>query len=444
MDAKREFRNRLLPRTIAYAADTIPGYSYLKDAAGTVENVEDLSQLPIIDKETIMRNVALFRNSDLSTSLVQHSSGSSGSVMVVHRSAEEVEFSLRFFSALCDDYLPNPQICISLTAPSSHGAPSPFPYQGPVFSMDPFDRAWLEEAPDIVTFPSRYTDQGSDAAILTGLEPHLRILTLFLLDHDYDFSRSSITRLYSTGDLITAYRHRWYESIWGVPLVDKYSMSEILAGASICHRCGYFHFDAQVIAEAVDAFTRESVRRGLGVLVFTTLFPFIQKQPLIRYWSGDVVDVNDDCPCDPFGFQFKGRFTHCLLDRESTPRQAFLLGRDICEVLEPIPDVATAAPFGPINGIFDLTTLGRPKCCFFFDTDSLPHVVRLKVELRYSAYAFADHARNVRDRIREGILSRHPYLAAAVDSGRVGFSLELARVGELRGFRPASIRTDGC
>jgi len=264
-----------------------------------------------------------------------------------------------------------------------------------------------------------------------------------LLDHDYDFSRSSIARLYSTGDLITAYRKHWYESIWGVPLVDKYSMSEILAGASICHQCGCFHFEAHVIAEAVDAFTRESVHRGLGVLVFTTLFPFIQKQPLIRYWSGDVVDVNNDCPRDAFGFQFKGRLTHCLLDRDGTPRRAFLLGRDICEVLEPIPDVATAAPFGPINGISDLTTLGRPKCCFSSDTDSLPHVVKLKVELRYSRYAFADHAKNVEAHIRAGILKYHPNLAAAVDSGRVRFSVELARLGELRGFRPASVRTDG-
>jgi hypothetical protein len=433
----------LLDRTVRNAADQIPGYAHLQLFLGARVQLSNIHELPIIDKKSMLADINRFRNARLGTMLVQHTSGTTGATMVMHRSREEVEFTNRFFSEISGGGDEQQPICIALSAPGSHGESMPMPYAGNVFSFDPFDRTWMGEASNIVTSPWTFLGCAPGRAILTGLEPHLRILTAVLLDREYDFSKSIVQGIVSTGDLVTAERRRWYEKVWGVQLQDKYSLSEVLGGAAQCLECGKFHPDTHLVAEAIDPVRKLPVENGLGVLVFTTLFPFVQKQPLIRYWSGDLVEVfRNACPFDDLSFEVKGRLSHCLLDTDRVPLAAYLLGAEIVEVLEQLPDVAKDLRFGSGLEISDPSMLGNVMCSYELDRSRTPAVVVFRVELRYAPYAFPARSAEVQQRIRSELLKRHPHLAEEVRAGRNRLEVLLSPPGCLRAFRAASIAAE--
>jgi hypothetical protein len=444
---KREFRSRLLAQTVWNAAHNVPAYAAIAEHLSKIDSLEKLEILPIVDKSMMLERPQAFRNSHQKTELTQHTSGTSGKTMVMHRSKEEIEFIERFYTSVNDPpthaAAEQPEICISLTAPSSHGAPTPLPYNGPVLSIDPFDPAWLRQAAAIVSRPWEFLDCEPGTAVLVGLEPHLRLLTAILLEQCFNFGSSVVSALNSTGDLITAYRRRWFETSWGVQLFDRYSMSETFAGASHCDRCGRMHPDMNVIVETVDPASLLPVRNGIGVMVFTTLYPFVQKQPLIRYWSGDVVEVAwNQCPNDELGFTFKGRLSHCLLDRRATPTKPLLLGADVMEVLDQLPDVARTSKFADVYGIRDGTLHGNPKCRISSKEVAGKHVVIVEVELRYSPIGYPKRSKRLTRIIETGIVSRVSTMSDAARRGDVSFRVELKSPGALQGFEPASISAD--
>ena len=101
-------------------------------------------------------------------------------------------------------------------------------------------------------------------------------------------------------------------NVFGAQLYGWPGISEV--AGSTCHECpgcGYFHARPIVVPEVVSpSAPGEIVHKGRGELLLTALAPFQAYQPLIRYRTGDVVEVGPACPLvDDLGFRPVGRLT---------------------------------------------------------------------------------------------------------------------------------------
>jgi hypothetical protein len=186
---------------------------------------------------------------------------------------------------------------------------------------------------------------------------------------------------------------RWratLERILRAQVIDVYGVSEI--AGSTCHECstcGYFHPPPIVVAEVVAPDSDGTVlRTERGELVLTALAPFQVYQPLIRYRTGDIVEVGPPCPAvDDLGFRPVGRLT----DRSSAGMHSALTfpSHLVAEVLDNDPDVARVpyprlADFGigPVYGapIHRVRTYGEGGA------------ISLDVQLSYALTQFPDRA----------------------------------------------------
>src|SRR5215469_4973795 len=229
------FRGRLLGQTITRAFRGTAGYKELYGAEPTVEGVEDLASLPVTTKDLFMaRGVQKFRQAGDAV-LVQHTGGTTRNTLLLHRGAEELDFCKSFFSELYrENAADSPPICLSLLG-RFHGQPLKLPHPGKHLDIDLADRYWNDQ--ELYAEPWKVIGCDARPAILVGLESQLRILTCRLVESDFDFRRSAVQRIVSTGDLITRRLRSWYQSTWGVPLIDRYSISEVIGGAEACELC---------------------------------------------------------------------------------------------------------------------------------------------------------------------------------------------------------------
>jgi len=275
-----------------------------------------------------------------------------------------------------------------------------------------------------------------DQAILVGLESQLRVLTCRLLESGFEFSASKVTSIHSTGDLITTRLRSFYEHTWGFRLTSRYSMSEVVGGAELCPTCNYYHCDPHIIGEVVDPFSGLIIESGVGVLVLTCLFPFVQKQPFIRYRTGDVVELGpQSCPVDELAFTLKGREIHAVLEQTKQGARPLLLGADVYDLLDQIPDIALSEfmqMFKSMSGISSHHDLGHLKYRITICRPRHPMLLRLEVELRYSHYLYRDQTAQLLERIRQCVMERHPHLHARVSTGDVCFEVMPALPGSLQ------------
>jgi len=84
--------------------------------------------------------------------------------------------------------------------------------------------------------------------------------------------------------------------VWGVPVVDAYSSSELGYIALQCPRHPHYHVQAEnLLVEILDDRGQPAFPGEAGRVVATTLHNFAT--PLIRYWSGDYAMAGAACPC---------------------------------------------------------------------------------------------------------------------------------------------------
>jgi len=86
------------------------------------------------------------------------------------------------------------------------------------------------------------------------------------------------------------------QAVWGVPLVDSYSSTEVGYVAVQCPDYPHYHVQSEnLLVEVLDAKGRPCAPGDIGQVVSTPLHNFAT--PLIRYASGDMAKVGAPCPC---------------------------------------------------------------------------------------------------------------------------------------------------
>ncbi len=417
-DPADPFRNALIPDTVRQAFAGSPFYSrlYAGIDLAAVREVRDLRRLPIVDKAMLRQAGEDVLCRGLEPANVQHTSGSTGEPFLIHRSREEAEFIQRFFGNLLESE-GEPAVrplTLSLQA-EEHGKPTIIPVQQLV--LNGTER---EERMDVLRH--RYTIGGVEPRIsaISGPLPEVCDLTERMLAAE---SRDGFEVRFITtiGFYPTERVRRAISEAWGGALfIDRYSLSEIFGGATRCPLCEGAHFDTYVVPEVVDAATREPLEEGTGVLVLTSLHPFVQLQPFLRYWTNDLFELRRGV-CRAPSYRFLGRRDHALFD-PADPGRLLLSGVDLLETLDGCPEVNRQRNFLELPVANGSVRRNRGRG---------PLHLELRVEMVMRPAFNSELAARLRRTIVDGLRRRSPRLSAGLDAGRVVLEVALFKPGSL-------------
>lgn len=195
--------------------------------------------------------------------------------------------------------------------------------------------------------------------ILCGVQPALRAVTDYVAAKtDPDFE-NPIEIIYTYGHYLAPTTRKALEQFWGATVVDRYGMSEAIGGATES-ASGWYYFDPVSIPEVVDPITLKPIAEGVGALVVTTLYPFQQSQPLVRYWTGDLVRVTHGDVVYPGRLAIRplGRLDQGIV---SPATGQYLLTPDqIFDVLEEQPAISRKAAFLDTRQVLNPELVGYP------------------------------------------------------------------------------------
>jgi hypothetical protein len=190
-----------------------------------------------------------------------------------------------------------------------------------------------------------------------------------------------------------------------------------------------------VVPEVVHPRTLQPIDRGVGVLLLTALYPFTQQMPLVRYFTGDLVEVVEPASA-PGGLQarYLGRLTRSVIDASGADVQPLLLSGPLYETLEAVADLAITPRFTDLAAGCGLELTGdlhysvqseRPEDG---DPHAAPSAIRLRLGLRYAPWMFADRVADLVQQLTRELWSLHPELETRCADGRLTLHID-AREG---------------
>jgi hypothetical protein len=260
---------------------------------------------------------------------------------------------------------------------------------------------------------------------LAGALRLLKALTLLCQEGGIDGADFEIELVSSSSSHLTSRWRGVLAEYWGAEIDETYGLSEVPGlHARRCTACGHFHFAPLAVVEILALGSDEPVEAGVGRVVATSLYPLAAIQPIIRYDTGDAVDIVGHCDfAGTFGFAFLGRVADAPMVPGSSGRATLLSPIVVNEVLDGDPRVATEQfAFAKALGLD--TGVGYQKWGFRLDGDR--HVLELAIEMS-GARSGCSSAFGLE--VRDRIMSAAPGLAEAVDGGVIEFRTVLHEQG---------------
>lgn len=244
-------------------------------------------------------------------------------------------------------------------------------------------------------------------------------LTSWFLSRGIEPSKFGVRAIGTTSFRLSPHWKALVEDAWGAQVRDNFSLSELPAPALECDECGFHHWlPPPVVSEVVDPFTKKPLRGGVGVLVVTTLAPYVTSMPLIRYWTGDLVELGPRCSAwKQTGFRPLGRMDQAII----TKRDGLLVSpMDVSDFLEGRPEVARHPHPMETLGLIPPGDCGAVK----FELTKGPKV---RVELRFDPLVFGEEAHSLGVALAEHLLGKSTALRQLEKSGRGELEIELLR-----------------
>ncbi|TXH78009.1 MAG: hypothetical protein E6Q88_00045 [Lysobacteraceae bacterium] len=422
ISALHAFHDALLPGTIRNAGET----SFFRDrwAGCDLEHIDRtrLATLPTIDKEDIRaagehaQNRAGVVCNDVLTS------GTTGNPLVTVRSDREQEFIQEFVTRHLQG---NPVTRyfrgLHFTNPY-HGhlirVPAPIHFH----RISVYDAGSFDYARNTLLRSHNDANVEERCSVLSGLERCLRAFTLDTMSRYPDgFPQTGLRLVVSYSQYLTQKWRQRLEKTWGAPVVDGFSVSEIFGSATQCLSCGWYHFEPFVIPEVVGAHSGEVLHEGAGLLALTALYPFQQAQPLIRYLTGDLVEVTHTASCRPGTTSIKplGRARYGV-PKPGTD-QWLLTPASILEAVDEIAEIKRIPRFADVDQVKDPYAIGHPKYRTHWSNDANGVSVTIEVAL----------PRDISDQRREAIATcilrnitdANPQLQAALQENAVSLAV---------------------
>lgn len=355
-EAKSEIQRRLLKQTIKFAYETIPYYSKLYRKNGltpdNVNDLNDLSKLPILTKQDVQQNLPemLSRKVNIISMKLTSGTDTMGIQSPVYISAEEIRSRESMLSLMSKLGGQPSKLCLRLV------------FRRGAMSQTPKTQHFMITWPYILDDPNRivlvmdellreHPIYGKKCKVTTLILPVpwvIKDITYELQKINVNPKEFGIKEILCSGGHVTRHLREFVRQIWGAEIYNAWSMVEVCGSAVECNLHSMYHFDLTMIPEVLDPDSKEPVGYGEeGVLTLTTLYPFQQAMPLIRYWTNDLVILsNEACPCGFKGISIKkyiGRKEYCPDLRGILPsyvKRKFFSYIDFLEVIEAIPEVS--------------------------------------------------------------------------------------------------------
>lgn len=436
MTNETDFRNMLIQQTISEAVKT-KCYAELYEGIniGEVCDVSDLAALPIITKERLRSFENEWSTSCADAAYIQNTSGSTGEPLFIYRSAQEANFIWKFFAECVSDEVPQRKPLQLNIAIPQHGSPTAIPGHVFVLSSATTDEKLVEHT--LTLLRKRFSIPGVSerVSILAGSHLPILLLTNYILEHEIDSSEFAVRLIALTGRYLTQRWRETLERVWQAAVLDRYSLSEVFGAASSCPLCTGYHFDLHVVPEIVDIDTKQPISEGIGVLLLTSLHPFVQTQPIIRYWTGDMFELKPTA-CPSPGYFLRGRLVHALFSPQ-TSRMLFS-GIDLIEAIDDIPSVNRTTHFRDVGSLKYEKAVGMPYVRGRLRETNEKLVVDLDVEVIFTPGLFRTHEDWIRSTITSRLRAVSPWFKSALDNEEVIFNVNLIAQGQLASLEKKS------
>jgi phenylacetate-coenzyme A ligase PaaK-like adenylate-forming protein len=330
----------------------------------------------------------------------------SNNPLIIDRSIQEERYIYNFFLKL-DQKTQNSKsahkLVLSLTVPD-HGNVLRIPAKN--VSMFPVPIIGESNLTLAVKLLERsFTINGEENVIscIAGTGESISKLTAFILHKGIDIKKN-ITQIQTGGSYLPTHVSDWLRDFWNCDIIDNFSFAELFLSAAKCLKCGFYHFNPYGIAEVLDIHSNQRIDSGRGRLFVTGLYPFTQMTPLIRYSTGDLVEIKKvNCIQGQYGYLCLGRQKNSLIFKKEFSDYGFLSGGEVYDVLDGIADVKV-----PDVKIFPsyCESIGY-KPVFWFENDPLNII---HIELRYSPVFYPQRLEELRNIIKARLISKCNWL----------------------------------
>lgn len=432
-----QLRSALLPLTIRHAYENSAYYRKVLSARifETPPAPGDLGAIPLLSKEILKEN----RSSIVTCGergTVQFTSGTTGSPLPVYRAEQEISFLKEFHSAvqrILHSGTNRPAPLILNIANMYHGNVLDIPSRGYRISTGLFDSVLLRQIKHWLTSPHQIPEVESHISTVSGLYQSLQMLTAMLADSDFDFSQSKVERIYSAGGHLTPRWEQLMRYLWGAAVIPVYSLSEVFTFSNRCLECGSYHFLPNVIPELICPATHAPRVRGVGMLVLTGLYPFVQGQPVLRYMTGDFFCIEHGQCAHGAGYRFIGRQRDSVILNFGAGRQVVVGGALMDDILDEEPDINRWPFFEGLPGFSDNGTAGKMKYLLKIEqgSDGVEYL-KVVVELRYNPLFYRRRVEILENRILEQMLKMIENLALMAREGKCRVGLVFKAPGTIQ------------
>jgi phenylacetate-coenzyme A ligase PaaK-like adenylate-forming protein len=431
--AGTRLRDILLRETVAWCVANSPYYRKRFPSPESFRGLADIALLPVLFREDVIENHVDLRCDASLPMAIQHTTGTTGASLQLYRNAAEQAFIWNFFSAqLQTQQPPNPRpLQLNLTN-AYHGSLTAMPSVAYVLSAGVYDRAQAAQARGLLE--RSYDLPGVEPRVTTvvGTERMVKALTAYLMEDGFDLANSSVNNLVLFGGHVSVAQKLLLGGLWNAGIRDVYSLTEIVGGATECGLGGPWVFDPHVIPEVVHPRTLEPVTEGVGVLLLTGLYPFMQQMPLVRYCTNDLVEIVDAGAGDAeLQVRYVGRLPRSFLDDTTSSVHPLLLSAPLYEILQSFPDVAVTPRFPDLCVGPGLELTGDHHYAVERRRVRRVDTITLRLGLRYAPWLYPDRVAMLVADITARVLHAHPRLAERVAEGRAEFVVEATTADEV-------------
>ena len=329
---RKAFETVLLKQTLEYLKNKVPYYRAVMSQIGfnpsDFRDLSDLKRFPLLSRADLIKHRTELLAEDCNIVSIRSTSGTTSQSIPVFFSDKdlECEAAWRKIMSKGSDYEASSDILLDvkpavqrlvgksnwkgLTLSAIYNIDGP-----PLFRMDvSYEDFIIQQLFDYFPIPGKT----GFVTVLRCMPPFLLpMLTKAMLDRGITPKETHVRNIFLAGGHSTEGIQQLVAKHWNAELHTSFSCSELNGFARNCviHKNKY-HFDPTVFVEVLDVSNHTHVEKGEdGMLVLTSLYPFQQAQPFLRYILGDMVRYHGyECECGNTGFsiEFRGRLNHCL------------------------------------------------------------------------------------------------------------------------------------
>lgn len=373
-----------------------------------VRSVEDLHLLPVLDKATAIENQRRLivgrppAGFGVASSGTTRNSADDAPLNVLHSAAEDQAIAAAappYHEA--DDPFPGwTLVAVNVKHGLPPGPPGPGEIQVP-WMHHPNSLHMLE------TVLSRPQPDGRRVTVMRISVGALKTFTAWCLQRGKHPTAFGLRIIGTNSFRLSRHWRALVARTFGAEVIDNYSLSEFTTPVSECPACGWHHFGwPPVIYEVLDLVSGRHLQRGAGRLLLTGMYPYVQKMPLIRYDTGDVLQIGPRCRrtrqrC----VRFLGRIRRGVVVKDGRRGIFALAPVHVQDALEARPETARDQHPMMTLGHVNCPDLGLPRWTVELVTRPRRGAL-LRFELRFDPRIYPVQAAALAAEVRRDVLAR--------------------------------------